>query len=113
MPLRPVIGHGDANLANYLWDGSNIRIVDFEDAGASDLAIELANLVEHIASRHTDWANFAQHFAVDSERLRAARRLFAIFWLTLLRPGGRSASRNPPGTSDAQARRVLDLLCLR
>jgi len=105
-----VVGHGDANLANYLWDGRRVRIVDFEDAGRSDRAIELANLIEHIASRATDWTGFAERFAVDAERLWAARCLYAIFWLTLLRPGGPSANRNPPGTAELQARRVLALI---
>nr|BFE65136.1 hypothetical protein GCM10020063_096620 [Dactylosporangium thailandense] len=27
-----VLGHADPSLANYLWDGQRIRIVDFEDA---------------------------------------------------------------------------------
>ena len=108
--VEPVVGHGDANLANYLWDGHRVRIVDFEDAGRSDLAIELANLIEHIASRATDWTGFAERFAVDAERLWAARCLYAIFWLTLLRPGGPSANRNPPGTAELQARRVLALI---
>jgi hypothetical protein len=108
--VEPVVGHGDANLANYLWDGRRVRIVDFEDAGRSDLAIELANLIEHIASRATDWTGFAERFSVDAERLWDARCLYAIFWLTLLRPGGLSANRNPPGTAELQARRVLAMI---
>jgi hypothetical protein len=109
-PVHAVIGHGDPNLANYLWDGAQIRIIDFEDSGRSDLTVELANLVEHLASRSTDWTGFVEHFAVDPGRLRDARCLFAIFWLTLIRPGGVSAHRNPPGTAEHQAERVLRLL---
>ncbi|MEV6410501.1 phosphotransferase [Kribbella sp. NPDC051718] len=60
-PLDPVIGHVDPNLANYLWDGTRLRIIDFEDAGQSDLAVELASLLEHIASRSTDWTDFLPH----------------------------------------------------
>ena len=108
-PLDAVIGHGDPNLANYLWDGEQVRIIDFEDAGQSDLAIELANLVEHIASRDNEWTAFLEYFPVNSDRLRTARCLWAMFWLTLLRPGGTS-HRNPPGTAELQAKRVLDLL---
>jgi thiamine kinase-like enzyme len=91
---------------------SHVRIVDFEDAGQSDLAVELANLVEHIASRDNGnrWTAFLERFPVDPGRLRAARCLFAAFWLTLLRPGGVSADRNPPGTAELQAERVLGLL---
>ncbi|TWD80818.1 phosphotransferase family enzyme [Kribbella amoyensis] len=109
-PADPVVGHGDPNLANYLWDGQRIRIVDFEDAGLSDRAVELANLVEHLASRQTDWTKFADRFAVDRERYAIARVLWATFWLTLIRPGGPSADRNPPGTAEAQAERVLTLI---
>src|SRR5262245_12442436 len=41
-----VLGQGDCNLANFLWDGTQIRIVDFEDSGPSDRTFELAILVE-------------------------------------------------------------------
>lgn len=109
-PVEVVIGHGDPNLANYLWDGGRVRIIDFEDAGRSDLAVELANLVEHLASRGTEWGSFLERYPVDAERLRTARRLFAAFWLTLVRPGGPAAHRNPPGTGELQAERLLGLL---
>jgi hypothetical protein len=33
-----------------------------------------------------------------------------MFWLRLLLPGGPAAPRNPSGTADAQARRLLALL---
>jgi len=106
---QTVLGHGDPNLANYLWDGERVRIVDFEDAGRSDVALELATLVEHLAARHTDWDGFLPRFDVDPDRLRAARALWAIFWLAMLLPGGASADRNPPGALDEQAERVLGL----
>jgi hypothetical protein len=35
---RVVLGHGDPNLANFLWDGREMRQVDFEDSGPSDRA---------------------------------------------------------------------------
>lgn len=110
VPTMPVIGQGDGNLSNYLWDGARVRIVDFEDAGLSDVAVELANLVEHIAGRENGWEEFVGRFAVDPLRLHAARTLWAIFWLTLLRPGGPAAWRNPPGTAEVQGARVLSLL---
>ena len=108
-PGQAVIGHGDAKLANYLWDGSAVRIVDFEDAGASEMAYEVGFLVEHLAGRETDWAPLLAEFAgeVDPERLRAARLTSASHWLLLLLPGGPAHRRNPPGTLDAQARRIL------
>ncbi|WP_329004830.1 aminoglycoside phosphotransferase family protein [Kribbella sp. NBC_00709] len=105
----PVVAHGDPNLANYLWDGTRVRIVDFEDAGLGDRTVELANLVEHLSGRETDWTPLVRRFAVDPQRFRAARCLWAGFWLTLIGPGGPSEDRNPPGTAEAQARRVLKL----
>ncbi|MFI5691748.1 aminoglycoside phosphotransferase family protein [Kribbella sp. NPDC051586] len=106
----PVVAHGDPNLANYLWDGTQVRIVDFEDAGLGDRTVELANLVEHLSGRGTDWTPLVRRFAVDPERFQAARCLWAGFWLTLIGPGGPSADRNPPGTAEAQAGRVLRLV---
>src|SRR5262245_59556183 len=48
--LPAVFGQGDTNLANFLWDGERVRIVDFEDSGLSDRAFELAVLVEHLSA---------------------------------------------------------------
>jgi aminoglycoside phosphotransferase (APT) family kinase protein len=106
---EPVLAHGDPNLTNYLWDGARVRIVDFEDAGAGDRAVELANLVEHLSWRGVDTTQLVRRFAVDPQRYEAARTLWAGFWLTLIAPGGPSAHRNPPGTAEAQAARVLTL----
>ncbi|GAA1574974.1 MULTISPECIES: phosphotransferase family protein [Kribbella] len=105
----PVLAHGDPNLANYLWDGVRVRIIDFEDSGQGDRTVELANLVEHLAWRNADPAPLVRRFAPDPRRFQAARRLWSGFWLTLIGPGGPSAHRNPPGTAEAQARRVLRL----
>lgn len=125
-PSVPVLGHGDPNLSNYLWDGSQVRIIDFEDAGRSDLAMELANLVEHLAGRNTTWTPLTDRFTTstgtrtDTNRSRAlqlhacrfhaARCLWAAFWLTMLRPGGPAVDRNPPNAGDLQAARFLSLL---
>ncbi len=109
-PRATVLGHRDPNLTNYLWDGERIRIVDLEDARVSDPASELAILVEHLSARHMDGEEFTARFDVDGVRLLAGRRLWAMFWLRLLLPGGPSERRNPPGTADAQAQRLLDLL---
>ena len=56
--LRPVFAHSDGNLANRLWDGSQVRLVDFEDSGRDGRAQELADFVEHI----TVWA----HAGIDA-----------------------------------------------
>ena len=98
-PERTVLGHRDPSLANYLWDGYRIRIVDFEDAAVSDPATELAILTEHLSARRLDADEFCGRFDVDPVRLRAARRVWAMFWLWLLRPGGPSEGailRVPP-----------------
>jgi aminoglycoside phosphotransferase (APT) family kinase protein len=109
-PTVTILGHRDPNLANYLWDGHQVRIVDFEDAAISDPATELALLVEHLSARHLDTDAICAQFDVDQRRLQAARRLWAMFWLRLLLPGGPSAQRNPPGTTETQAQRLLHLL---
>ena len=108
---RPVLGHGDANLANYLWDGATVRLVDFEDAGVSSVEDELGFLVEHLAGRVTDWEPFLRRFDSDADasRLRSARLTAAAHWLLLLLPGGPAVARNPSGALDEQARRILTL----
>ena len=111
-----VLGQGDPNLANFLWDGTQVRIVDFEDSGPSDRAFELAVLVEHISAR-SDAGLSADRFlalydltAAEQVEVREYRRLSALFWLMLLLPGGRAHHRNPPGTLERQATRLLLLL---
>ena len=105
-----VLGHSDPNLANYLWDGSRVRIVDFEDAGRSDVAYEVATLVEHLSASDTDWRPLTDAVDVDATRLLAGRRLAASLWLARLLPGGLSANRNPTGTLERQAEHVLALM---
>lgn len=112
----PVFGHGDANLANYLHDGGTVRLVDFEDSGRSDRAWELAIFTEHL-SVHGPGQVPAElalgHFdtaAAERARIRDYRRLLATFWLLMLLPGGPSHQRNPPGTLQHQAHRLLELL---
>jgi len=111
-----VLGQGDSNLANFLWDGRRVRLVDFEDSGPSDRAFELAILVEHLSAwsdAGLDSGGFVSSFeltAAEQARLLQFRRLAALFWLLLLRPGGRASRRNPPGTLRRQAERLLALL---
>ena len=88
--VNTVLSVGDGNLANVLWDGDACRLVDFEEFGLSDLAYEVADVVEHASSR--------------------LRRLLAVFWLVMLLPGNRGFGRNPAGSVDDQARHVLALL---
>lgn len=90
-PAPQVFGRGDPNLANCLWDGTQLRLIDLEYAGWSDSAFELADLVEHINSRSVfdeDWNNVVAQFipfgSVLSQRFRAAQRTCALLWLVLL-----------------------------
>lgn len=112
---QTVLGQGDSNLANFLWDGQRIRVVDFEDAGPSNRAFELASLVEHL-SAWSDAGLDADAFlglfgltAAERAAVLAFRRLAALFWLILLRPSGPASPRNPPGTLERQAHRLLGL----
>ena len=111
-----VLGQGDANLANFLWDGQRVRLVDFEDSGPSERAFELAVLAEHISVRldgGLDAEAFVDRFGLPTAvtaRLGEYRRLSALFWLIMLLPGGKASGRNPPGTLHRQADRLLRLL---
>ncbi|MFI1203945.1 aminoglycoside phosphotransferase family protein [Streptomyces sp. NPDC020883] len=108
-----VFGAGDGNSANYLWDGRRVRVVDFEESGRSDRAYELAEIVEHISARVPrpfDTAAFLRRFPLtpaESARLRDCRTLLALVWLCLLAADDPARPRNPPGTAEQQARRLL------
>lgn len=39
-----ILGQGDPQTGNLLYDGTSIRIVDFEDAGASDVSFRAGEL---------------------------------------------------------------------
>lgn len=105
-----VLGHGDADLSNFLWDGELVRIVDFEGSGVSDVAFELAMLVEHV-SAWRDGGLDADRFVDDFDlsrpelaRLADWRRMAAFSRLLALRSGG------DPGLLQGQAQRLLSLL---
>jgi hypothetical protein len=111
-----VLGQGDSNLANFLRDGTQVRLADFEDSGPSDRAFELAVLVEHI-SAWSDAGLPADAFLALSGLTAAGQvtageypRLAALFWPMLLPPGSPAHHRNPPGTVERQAARLLLLL---
>jgi Ser/Thr protein kinase RdoA (MazF antagonist) len=115
-PHLVALGISDLNPANVLWDGDTCRLVDFEDGGLTDPAYELADHVEHLAGRLADV--FDAEALVDAvglsdaerERMRAYRPLWAAFWLAMLLPGNGGFRRNPPGTTEDQATRVLAML---
>ncbi|MGB6457172.1 MAG: phosphotransferase, partial [Streptosporangiaceae bacterium] len=105
-----VLGQGDANLANFLWDGELVRIVDFEDSGVSDRAFEVAVLVEHVSAWRDgglDADRFITGFdlsAAERAQLADWRRLLALYWL--LRLHQRADVSGVP----RQAARLLSLL---
>ncbi|WP_431681590.1 phosphotransferase family protein [Kitasatospora sp. KL5] len=116
-PDVPVVfGPGDGNLANYLWDGSRVRVVDFEDSGLSDRPFELAEITEHVAAwvgPPLDAEAFLGLFdltAAERVRLTECRRLLALVWLFLLSFDDPRNPRNPPGTAERQAARLSALL---
>ena len=106
----------DGNLANALWDGDTVRWVDFEDCGVSDPAYEVADLVEHVSVRlprllDPDDVVARLGWAGDrAVRLHGFRRMFAVFWLFMLLPGGPAHERNPAGSLEDQAAWALRLL---
>ncbi|RYU08818.1 phosphotransferase family protein [Nocardioides iriomotensis] len=109
-------GLADGNLANALWDGATCRWVDFEDAGVSDPAYEVADLLEHISVRlpglldPDDVVRRLGWTGERAERVAGFRRMFGVFWLFMLLPGGRAHHRNPPGTLEDQAAWTRGLL---
>lgn len=99
-----------------MWDGARCRLIDFEEFGRSHLAYEVADIVEHASSRlgrYLDAEAFVRDLEVNPrQRLRLTyfRKLFAVFWLTMFLPDSRGFERNPTGTTEDQARHVLQLL---
>jgi hypothetical protein len=91
-PARQIFSRGDSNLLNWLWDGSRIRVVDYEFAGYSDLAFDCADLAEHISSRQAGiddlaWAEVIGLAGLgdgDQRRHEAAQRTCALRWLAVL-----------------------------
>ena len=91
-PARRIFSRGDSNVLNWLWDGTSIRVVDFEFAGYSDLAFDCADLTEHISSRQAgigdqEWAEITGLAGLggeDQRRFEAAQRTCALRWLAVL-----------------------------
>ena len=111
----PVLGQGDSNLANFLWDGAEVRIVDFEDSGPSDRAFELADLVEP-SSAWSDAGLPADVLlgsfdltAAEQIRVREYRRLCALFWLRCCCRAV-AVTTQSAGTLEWRAARLLLLL---
>jgi len=112
----PVNAQGDSKVDNMLWDGSRVRLVDFEAFGVGDLAFEVADLAEHISSRLRglrDPEAMIIGFDLNPaqlERVDAYRIVLATFWLLMLLPGSPGHGRNPEGSAERQAQHLLALL---
>ncbi|MGJ6969333.1 aminoglycoside phosphotransferase family protein [Streptosporangium sp. G11] len=89
-PAPAVFSRGDSNLLNWLWDGGEIRCVDFEFTGYSDTAFDAADLCEHISARDIDdevWESLHADLGITAAltpRFRAAQRTCALRWLAVL-----------------------------
>ncbi|WP_237103882.1 phosphotransferase family protein [Nonomuraea sp. MG754425] len=108
--VRPAFGTGDGNLANFLWDGTRVRVVDFEDSGRSDVAFEVAELAEHVSMWVDGDVEVAHRFELspqEDRRMRDCRKALSLAWLFLL---SHEHPRNPPGTFLRQAERALATL---
>jgi hypothetical protein len=111
-----VFSQADGNLANFVWDGARVHVVDFEDSGISDPAYEVADLVEHVSAwlpgliREDDLIEALGFCPAQRARLVRFRRIMAVYWLLMLLPGNPGHRRNPPGSAERQAERVLELL---
>jgi Ser/Thr protein kinase RdoA (MazF antagonist) len=111
-----VIALGDGNLDNVMWDGERCHLIDFEEYGVSDLAYELADVVEHASTRLRGLLDVDRFLAafelgpVQRDRVREDRRLMACFWLLMLLPGNRGFARNAAGSTEDQARHLLTML---
>jgi aminoglycoside phosphotransferase (APT) family kinase protein len=114
--VDPVIALGDGNLDNVMWDGERCRLIDWEEFGVSDLAYEIADVVEHASSRLRRLIDVPTLLAdlrlsrAQRERVERHRRMFACFWLAMMLPGNAGWRRNPSGSVEDQARHLLDLL---
>lgn len=82
---------GDPNLTNYLWDDDGgVVLVDWEDSGAKDPALEVADMAEHASTRALGddfWDALAEatHLSPAARaRVAPARRLMACVWLALI-----------------------------
>lgn len=114
--VHQVFAQGDGNLANYLWDGTGVRVVDFEDSGPSGRAQALADFTEHLtvwAHGGIDAEDFLSRFDLcptERDDVLNLRRIMAAHWLTMLLPGGHASRRNPAGIEQRAAVRLLQLL---
>ena len=113
-----VFCRGDTNLSNTLWSGDAVSgLVDFEDSGVGDPAVEIGDMAEHLSTRGAPdvvWDELADATGLTSpaarSRITDARRLMACWWLVILE---RRRRRGDPPVQlgvDEQSERVRALL---
>jgi aminoglycoside phosphotransferase (APT) family kinase protein len=106
---------GDPNLSNYFWGEEGLVLIDWEDSGYNDPALELADMAEHASTRTldeyfwTDLADATELTQADRARVAYGRRLMACFWLDLIESRQRQG-RPTTVTLEDQARRTLTIL---
>jgi hypothetical protein len=106
---------GDPNLTNYLWSGEKVVLVDWEDSGYNDPAMQLADMAEHPSTRPlTDrfWSEVAvatELTPVDLDRAARGRRAMACFWLVVIENRQREG-RPTTVTLQEQSQRTLEVL---
>jgi aminoglycoside phosphotransferase (APT) family kinase protein len=116
-PERLRFSRGDPNLSNYLWSEDRLVLIDWENCGYNDPAVELADMAEHASTRTlgeafwTHLADATELTQADRARVMHGRRLIACFWLVLIE------SRQQQGlpttvTLEEQALRTLTTLDL-
>ncbi|ANN21169.1 hypothetical protein SD37_40025 [Amycolatopsis orientalis] len=90
-PAPRAFSRGDSNLSNWLWDGTRVRVANWEFAGYSEAAYDAADIIEHPSSRAIDdarWISLLPDLRVNDvdsrRRFLAAQRTVALRWLSVL-----------------------------
>ena len=108
---------GDPNLSNYLWSDDGLVLIDWENSGYNDPALELADMAEHASTRTlgedfwTSLADATELTPADRARVVHGRRLMACLWLVLIESRQRQGLPTTV-TLEEQALRTLTTLDL-
>jgi aminoglycoside phosphotransferase (APT) family kinase protein len=116
-PERLRFSRGDPNVSNYLWSEDGLVLIDWENSGYNDPALELADMAEHASTRAlgedfwTSLADATELTPADRARVVHGRRLMACFWLVVIESRQRQGLPTTV-TLEEQARRTLATLDL-
>lgn len=114
-PDRLTFSRGDPNLSNYVWSENGVLLIDWENSGYNDPALELADMAEHASTRtlaDAFWAEVAdatQLTRTERQRFVQGRRAMACFWLLLIASRERTGLPTTVSLED-QAKRTLAAL---